>query len=1093
MKKIIVCMLVLAMIFGNVGFALVERPKKPEMTRLGEYYYTDKNGNATYFTLNKYFLDGQMVFCLNPGKAVDERYNHFDTFDAIPKETQEKLELAVALGWYASEKKDDDYIKTQLAIWSLLNFYKDLDGKIEKPGSNRKWVVEGLKELHETVLERYEQLRYYSAIRGKTLELNVGEKKEFHDESGVLEKYIFYKKPELVVAEITSNNLFLEGVKEGTEEAILVPVEGVPLVPTTYWIGAPNRQEMIQTGLSKDLQLNFTIKVNAKPQGSVVIKKTDAKGTPLAGVTFSLLSKDGNEVSKTTTNEMGEATFSGVAYDTYFVKETKALPGFVTDGTQHEVVIGNEEPVVIEVKNDPIQVAFEVIDEITKAPVPGFEISLLPVGGTTGPKLKTEEKEIILSEIPKGTYTITPLTSPQGYALPKAEEILVKDQAGVQKFQLVAQKNATTFILQKIDEVTKKALQGVGFTILDEKGKEVLRSKTDEQGKIEATLLEGEYTIKEDEALPGYVREDDQKVTVKEDQTLTITNQKTNVKIHCVNETDAPLENVKIDVTDEKGKLLESVTSVKDGVTLRGLPVGVVKLHVKSAPEPYNTEAVKDFEVKEVKAEQVVTIRFQKNSGELLVRTLDPKGKALEGASYEIKNDKETLVKKDEVSSLLATLPYGPYKVLQTKGVSGFVATQTEQTAEVKKEQTVVTFTMLPTKLSMKIVDEKMNPIVGANLKLFTEKGNLVDSWSSKDSARTIERLVPGTYKLQAVSVPENFEKPKEMVFELQETSKLQEVVLKAQGRADNVILKKTDELGNALKDAHFEILTMDGKTYKEAVTDDQGKISFSIPKGDYFIRETEAPKGFVKDAAKRYFRIDSEKVMDFTYVNNATKTGFRVFDEATKEPVKDVTLKLTDEKGVVVKTFTPKDGDVFRALPVGKYTISVEKAPAGYARLESQAIEIREATGTQYFDIFLRRAGGTITVLVIDADSKKPIANSKIEIGGETKVELITDNTGSASVDLNEGDFTVEQKETAENYELNPQKFEVKVDREHRVNHVTIENALKKEVLADKETKVTKKEKPTLPKTGFNYSMNPAIVFLLAGAGILLIAKRMR
>lgn len=86
--------------------------------------------------------------------------------------------------------------------------------------------------------------------------------------------------------------------------------------------------------------------------GSVFLKKVDGKQAPISGTEFTLYNADMKTVKGTlTTNAQGAIEFQNVPMGLYYLKETKALTGYLLDSTIREVVV--DENGIVTVNSNP--------------------------------------------------------------------------------------------------------------------------------------------------------------------------------------------------------------------------------------------------------------------------------------------------------------------------------------------------------------------------------------------------------------------------------------------------------------------------------------------------------------------------------------------------------------------------------------------------------------------------------------------------------------------------------------------------------------------------------------------------------------------
>lgn len=71
------------------------------------------------------------------------------------------------------------------------------------------------------------------------------------------------------------------------------------------------------------------------------------------------------------------------------------------------------------------------------------------------------------------------------------------------------------------------------------------------------------------------------------------------------------------------------------------------------------------------------------------------------------------------------------------------------------------------------------------------------------------------------------------------------------------IIITKTDvSTGKVIPNCKVEILDKDGSVVARGTTDKNGQVSFTLPYGDYYYREYEAPEGYILDTTPHKFSI---------------------------------------------------------------------------------------------------------------------------------------------------------------------------------------------------------------------------------------------
>ncbi len=95
-----------------------------------------------------------------------------------------------------------------------------------------------------------------------------------------------------------------------------------------------------------------------------------------------------------------------------------------------------------------------------------------------------------------------------------------------------------------------------------------------------------------------------------------------------------------------------------------------------------------------------------------------------------------------------------------------------------------------------------------------------------------------------------------------------------------SVVITKTDMNGKVLQGAEFTVYDRDDKKVATSVSDNDGIVAFNdVDYGDYTIKETKAPKGYILSKEELQVKINSVGVQEFTVKNEAEK----VVDKATE------------------------------------------------------------------------------------------------------------------------------------------------------------------------------------------------------------------
>lgn len=207
--------------------------------------------------------------------------------------------------------------------------------------------------------------------------------------------------------------------------------------PAGYVIDQPSTNVVI--GANGDTQ---TVVIKNSPKGSLVIVKKDASSNkPLEGVEFTVTTSSGSFVANAEgqissngvyyTDENGQITITGLEPDTYIVKETQALPGYVLDSTPQTVVVNTNDTQTLTFWNK--QAGALVINKLSsdkKTPLEGVVFKVTTATGEfvpdEGGKISSnglyytdENGQIIINGI-TGTLVVTEVESVPGYTIDEA-------------------------------------------------------------------------------------------------------------------------------------------------------------------------------------------------------------------------------------------------------------------------------------------------------------------------------------------------------------------------------------------------------------------------------------------------------------------------------------------------------------------------------------------------------------------------------------------------------------------------------------------------------------------------------------------------
>ena len=273
---------------------------------------------------------------------------------------------------------------------------------------------------------------------------------------------------------------------------------------------------------------------NEKTSYSIEIHKHDSedKQKKLAGAEFAVT--DSRGFTKTvTTDASGKASITELPYDDYTIREIKAPKGYALSDKEYsvkktELVHGS--PVVIEAANKYIlgSVTIKKVDhENPEKLLEGAKFNVTDENGSLlkwkaeGDVYTLDERgssvitagRVTLKDLPEGTYTLTEIDAPSGYAILDGSRTFTITEANMTapleiKVENLLRRTAVGFI--KVDKNNKELrLAGAEFTLYrmngEKQGEVVATGVTNSNGLVTFTeLTMGSYRAKETKAPKGY-------------------------------------------------------------------------------------------------------------------------------------------------------------------------------------------------------------------------------------------------------------------------------------------------------------------------------------------------------------------------------------------------------------------------------------------------------------------------------------------------------------------------------------------------------------------------------------------------------------
>ena len=385
-----------------------------------------------------------------------------------------------------------------------------------------------------------------------------------------------------------------------------VIVEEIETIPG-YIIDPNAKSQTVQVNANDTQTVTFT---NA-PKQTLVIQKlvTGTKYQPLAGVEFLVTDSSGATVGPNNgiyrTDAQGRITITDLTPGTVITAtETKALEGYILDGTPQSMEIKSGEVQTLTFYNAPVG-GLELIkvsesDHTKRIPNVKFEIRKMDGGLVT--TVTTDSTGRVHADLDPGDYYAVEIEAAKGFKIDETPQYFtIRDNETTTL--TVTNKAFSGILIHKIDSVTKKGIYGVTFLLYDSTNTPVGQYTSDNQGYvyIENITTAGRYYLRELEN-EGYITDTQMKTvyvnpgetTLVEWENTPITGQiqitKKSADYNSTNGLPAGtlLEGAVFEIYDKASNLVDTIKSDSRGLAIsKPLPLGRYTIRETKAPANY--------------------------------------------------------------------------------------------------------------------------------------------------------------------------------------------------------------------------------------------------------------------------------------------------------------------------------------------------------------------------------------------------------------------------------------------------------------------------------------------------------------------------
>lgn len=688
---------------------------------------------------------------------------------------------------------------------------------------------------------------------------------------------------------------------------------------------------------AKTFDYEFT---NTPLKHKIVVTKVDSETKqPLEGALMALYKGD-TLIGKARSNSEGIVEFTDLRDGNYTIREVEAPINFQLSSKTIDINIVNQtssNTFTATFENQPIlnKITVTKIDEGTGNKLEGAEFALLKDGVEVA-RATTNAKGIATFEnLRAGAYQIKETKAPINFVLStNVVDMVIEDGTLPQtvNYNFNDESVKHKIVLTKTDNENGKVLEGASYGLYLN-GNLVDKGTTNEKGQIVfSDLKTGNYTIKEIKPPVNYYLSEEVFTVNMGNQTSsqTFTVDTTNVPIKHkvkINKIDsvskAPVVGAIFAIYQNDKELAKATSDDKGVVTFTDLRPGNYTIKEIQAPANYHiNKDVIDVEVTDATEAKTYTFEFENRQiqHKIVVSKTDREtGEPLSDTVFGVYQN-DTLIRKGKTDGngqvTFTAMLKGEYEIKELVAPINHLLDSEPQVLRIVNQSASQTFKArfdngyIPnTIVVVKKDSETKEVLAGATFALYQDGKEISRATSDENGEAKFENLRNGNYTVKEVEPPINFAlSDEELNIEIKDSTKAQTLTYNFENAPilHNIVVTKVDsENGNTLEGAKFGLYLNDKKV-AEGTTNADGKLTFeNLRKGDYSIRELEAPVGFRLNETDTEVSIGDNtesKTFETTVKDSPVKFSLDLYKREYFEdkPIEGVKFRLVSDGRIV-------------------------------------------------------------------------------------------------------------------------------------------------------------------------------------------------